>query len=59
MSESIPDAIQVPGAPAIPGLVFRHFRGPADFPAMVAAVNASEAADGEERVVTLEGITNN
>lgn len=53
------DAIKVPGAPAIPGLVFRRFSGPADFPAMVAALNASEAADGEERVVTVEGITNN
>lgn len=52
-------AIEVLGAPAIPGLVFRHFGGPADFPAMVAALNASEAADGEERVVTVEGITNN
>ncbi|HKZ69401.1 MAG TPA: GNAT family N-acetyltransferase [Anaerolineales bacterium] len=59
INESISDRIELPIAPAIPGLIFRHFRGEADFPGMVAALNASEAANGVERVVTVEEITSN
>ena len=51
------DTITMPGAPALPGLVFRHFRGPADYPGLTEANNASEAADGEEWVATVEEIT--
>jgi GNAT superfamily N-acetyltransferase len=52
------ELISIPNAPAIPGLAFRGFRGEGDFPGMVAAFNASEAADGVERVVTVEDIAN-
>ncbi|HLF87354.1 MAG TPA: GNAT family N-acetyltransferase [Anaerolineales bacterium] len=41
-------------APAIPGLIFRHFRGEADYPGMVAAILASSDADGTEMTVSVE-----
>jgi GNAT superfamily N-acetyltransferase len=50
------DAIEIPTAPAIPGLSFRHFRGPSDYPRMVAAATASIDADQIEHVVTVEEI---
>lgn len=43
-------------APAIDGLVFRGFRGPADYPAMVAVVEGSKEADQVERATTVEDI---
>jgi mycothiol synthase len=46
--------IEIPGAPAIEGLRFRHFEGDPDFPGMVAVVNASRAADDDESVATVE-----
>lgn len=58
LTHAIADAIQVPGAPAVPGLVFRQFRGEADFPEMMRVLAASEAADGNERIVTLGEIRN-
>ena len=42
--------IAVPGAPAIPGLTFRRFRGEADYPLMVAILDACNAADGLEYI---------
>jgi mycothiol synthase len=45
--------IDIPDAPAVPGLVFRHFEGPQDFPAMVATANASSRADDVELVRTV------
>ncbi|HYI67806.1 MAG TPA: GNAT family N-acetyltransferase [Candidatus Limnocylindrales bacterium] len=42
------------GAPAIPGLRFRHFAGEADYPAMVRVWTAAREADGIEEVTTLE-----
>jgi mycothiol synthase len=48
------DLIQVSNAPAIPGLTFRHFRGPSDFPGMVAVVNASADADKVEYAPSVE-----
>ncbi len=56
---SVADAVLVPNAPALPGLVFRRFRGDADFPQMTRVLAAAEAADGNERVVTLDEIRNN
>jgi ribosomal protein S18 acetylase RimI-like enzyme len=53
-----PATIPVPGAPAIPGLRFRHFAGPTDFPAMVEITNRSAAADGVERVTSLLEMSN-
>jgi mycothiol synthase len=48
--------ITVSGAPAIPGLVFRRFRGEADYRVMVAILNACNADDDLEYVNTLDEI---
>jgi mycothiol synthase len=53
------DLIEIEGAPIIPGLCFRHFRGPSDYPKMVVAIEASADADKVERVTTIEDIANN
>jgi mycothiol synthase len=50
----ISDAIQLPDAPGIPGLRFRHFRGGRDFEHMAAIVRISAEADGTERADTPE-----
>ena len=42
------------GAPAIPGLRFRHFAGEDDYPAMVRVWTAAREADGMEEVTTLD-----
>ena len=49
-------AINVPAAPAIPGLSFRRFRGEADYPVMVAILDACNAADGLDFVNTVDEI---
>ena len=46
-------------APAIPGLVFRHFRGECDYPAMLAVIESSKEADQDERADTLEDLKRN
>lgn len=43
-------------APAINGLVFRGFRGPEDYPAMVAVIEDSKEADQLEHATTVEDI---
>lgn len=58
-STLVNDLIEMPNAPAIPGLVFRHFRGESDYPHMLAVINGSKAADGIERSDTLEAMVNN
>jgi len=50
------DSIEINAAPAIPGLSFRHFRGPSDYPKMAAAIAASSEADKVERVTTAEDL---
>ncbi len=50
------DTIQVADSPAIPGLVFRRFRGPSDYPGMAAVIQASADADKLERADTAEDI---
>ena len=50
------DTIAVAGAPALPGLVFRHFRGPADYAGLAAAGNASREADGNDWVAGAEDV---
>jgi mycothiol synthase len=52
-----PSFISVPGAPAIPGLVFRRFRGEADYPLMVAILDACNAADRLEYINTVEEVS--
>lgn len=49
--------LSLPEAPALAGLSFRRFRGPADFPHMVAVREGSKIADQIERVDTVEGLT--
>lgn len=48
--------IALPNSPSISGLTFRHFRGEADYPHMVALIAASKTADGIERTTTVEDI---
>jgi GNAT superfamily N-acetyltransferase len=40
--------------PDVPGLIFRHFRGESDFPAMAEIVNSYAAANGDDWVETVE-----
>jgi len=53
----IDDQINVEGAPDIPGLVFRRFRGPSDYPKMVAVLEGSKEADQIEEVDNVERIS--
>lgn len=50
------DLIQISTTPAIPGLSFRHFRGPSDYPLMATAVALSADADQVERATSVEDI---
>ena len=50
----ISDAIELPDAPGIPGLRFRHFRGGDDFHHMAAIIRASAEVDNTERADTPE-----
>jgi hypothetical protein len=43
----------VPGAPAIAGLTFRHYRDERDYPAIVAVINGSKLADGLDHMETV------
>lgn len=52
------ESIDLPGAPALPGLSVRRFRGPADYPLMVELTNRCSRADGDEWVSTLQNTTN-
>ncbi len=51
-----PSQIAVPWAPAIPGLSFRRFRGEADYPLMVAILDACNAADRLEFINTVDEV---
>ena len=51
------DEVKVEGAPNIPGLVFRRFRGPEDYPKMVAVLEGSKEADQMEEVDTVERLS--
>lgn len=44
----------IEGAPAIPGLVLRHFRGESDFPGIVDVYNRANKADNIDRVTSIE-----
>ncbi|MCA9969909.1 MAG: GNAT family N-acetyltransferase [Anaerolineales bacterium] len=56
-SQTLNDTLFVPAAPAVSGLGFRGFRGPEDFPKMVAVVAGSKDADGLEWVTSVEDTT--
>lgn len=49
----------VPRAPAIPGLLFRRFRGKVDYAAMHDVIEGSKEVDGLERADTVEDIARN
>jgi mycothiol synthase len=53
------DTLTLAGAPALPGLRFRRFAGPSDYPHMINILTASKDADGLEDVDTLETLTHN
>src|SRR5688500_14049409 len=57
MQATINDALTIPGAPDLPGLSFRRFRGESDYPHMVEVAEASREADKDEDVTTLESIS--
>jgi mycothiol synthase len=50
------ERVAMPGAPAVAGLAFRGFRGPADYPGMVEANMAARDAYGIEDTISLDGI---
>jgi ribosomal protein S18 acetylase RimI-like enzyme len=52
------DTIILKHAHQMPGITFRKFRGEADYQAMAAITNASNQADGEEKLITAEDILN-
>lgn len=53
------DTIVFPHAPAIPGLLFRRFRGESDYPRMAALIDACKVVDGVERTTNVEDIALN
>jgi mycothiol synthase len=53
MSTQLADGIEVPGDPGVPGLAFRRFRGPEDFPGMVESNMAARDAYGIEDTVSV------
>ena len=48
--------ISLPNTPSIPGLIFRHFEGEADYPHMEALITVCKVADGVERSTNLDDI---
>ncbi|MBX3029462.1 MAG: GNAT family N-acetyltransferase [Chloroflexi bacterium] len=48
--------VTVPEAPPLPGLSFRHYRGPEDHPALVRTQNRQWEADGEPDRETVEAM---
>jgi mycothiol synthase len=59
MTAVMDDTIQIPGAPDLPGLRFRRFRGDPDFPLMIDVLERAKTADGVEEVDTLENLRRN
>ena len=55
----IQERILLPYAPEIPGLIFRGFRGEADYQVMLDLINASKGPDDIDRTDTLEDIARN
>ncbi len=54
MASSDPCLVEVPGAPDIPGLVFRRYRGDEDIPLLVKVFEAVAEADGLDWSVTVD-----
>ncbi len=58
MTMQISDVLGVRNAPSLPDLTFRRFRGPEDYASMADVINASSAADGNERASSADEIAN-
>jgi mycothiol synthase len=54
-----PQYVQLNGAPEIPGLAFRMFRGPKDYPNIHSILTACNKAEGSERADSLEDVVIN
>lgn len=50
------DIVRLENSPSIPGLVYRHFRGEADFPHMAVLINTCKVADDVERSANVEDV---
>jgi mycothiol synthase len=50
------DTITIPGAPDLPGLRFRRFRGSSDLPGMVAVLTAAHHADAVDSFMTVDDL---
>ncbi len=59
VQETTTDLLYLEDAPAIPGLVFRRFRGETDYPKMAAVIEGSKVVDQIERVMSAEEIARN
>jgi mycothiol synthase len=53
------ETIQIPGAPKIPGLTFRHYRGEEDYTHILAIIEGCKDADDIKRTETLDDIRRN
>ncbi len=53
------DLIDIEMETAVPGLLFRHYRGEEDIPAMVEIINRSNIVDGNDWLATVEETTSN
>jgi ribosomal protein S18 acetylase RimI-like enzyme len=58
MSTQVSERIDIENAPALPGLVFRGFRGKEDYPGMAAVIDGSKVEDKVERSTTVDDIAN-
>ena len=54
--DTLADEIEIADRPAVPGLRFRRFRGPTDYPGMVAANQVERDEAGIQEVITIEGM---
>ncbi|MGH8873996.1 MAG: GNAT family N-acetyltransferase [Acidimicrobiia bacterium] len=50
------EPVSIADGPTVPGLSFRRFAGPDDYPRMLAVINACKTADQSERSDTVEDI---
>ncbi len=50
------ERLLIPGAPQIPGLIFRYFQGEQDFPGMVVVLDRAGEADGNDEAHTIENL---
>ena len=55
--DSVPDYKTRASLPPIPGLRFRHFAGPSDYPAMNDVANNAKAANGNRFITPLDGFS--